>query len=190
MKRGIFPNTLSTARHWLAIAAAALACAFASTTAQAQEVESSEARAFLVTPLSFVKQFDLDFGDIIPGDNGGTVTVIPNGSVTTTGDVIHIDGTQQAGLFWGYGAVNQLVRIQFDANEYTLTRIGGTETMTMTTTTIGSIPPVPLGANPRIFRIVNPDGYFNFGMGATLDVDGDQAPGVYEGDFTITLDYL
>jgi len=104
-------------------------------------VESSEARAFLVTPLSFVKQFDLDFGDIIPGDNGGTVTVIPDGSVTTTGDVIQIDGTQQAGLFWGYGTFNQLVRIQFDANEYTLTRIGGTETMTMTTTTIGSIPP-------------------------------------------------
>ncbi len=160
------------------------------TAAQAQETESAEAAVFIVTPLSFVKQFDVDFGQIVPGDNAGQVILGPDGSVSTTGDVIQIDGTQQRGLFWGYGQLNQLVRINFDANDYTLTRIGGTETMQMSATTIGSVPPVPLGANPRIFRIANPDGFFSFGVGATLDVAGNQAPGTYEGTFTITLDYL
>lgn len=160
------------------------------TPAAAQDTDSAESRAFLVTPLSFVKQFDLHFGDIIPSDTDGTVVIDPAGGVTTTGGVQVITTNAQAARFWGYGTFRQLVRVNFDANQYTLTRVGGTETMTMNTTTVGSVPPVPLGASPRIFRIGNPDGYFAFGVGATLEVDADQAPGTYESTFTITLEYI
>lgn len=183
-------SAINRAKRGLAVAAAMLSCALLPAGAHAQETEAAEVRAFLVTPLSFVKQFDLDFGQVIPGDNAGQVTVGPDGSVSTNGDVTQIDGTQERALFFGFGAFNQLVRIQFDADDYELTRVGGTETMTMSATTIGSIPPVPLDSNPRIFRISNPDGFFSFGMGATLDVEANQEPGTYEGTFTITLDYL
>ncbi|MHA7820870.1 MAG: DUF4402 domain-containing protein [Erythrobacter sp.] len=155
----------------------------------AQETEEASAEAFLVTPLSFVKQDDLDFGQIIPGNTNGTVVMDSTGAVTTSGGVIQIDGTQQPARFWGYGTFNQRVLINVDANSYTLTRQGGTETMIMDAILIGSQPPIIINTNPRRFRIANPDGYFSFTMAGRLQVAADQAPGVYDGEFTVTLEY-
>ena len=157
--------------------------------ASAQDTDSAEAQAFLVTPLSFVKQFDLDFGQIIPGNTNGTVVMDSTGAVTTTGGVTQIDGTQQPARFWGYGTFNQRVLINVDANSYTLTRDGGTETMIMDAILIGSRPPIIINTNPRRFRIANPDGYFTFTMAGRLRVGANQVPGVYTGQFAVTLEY-
>lgn len=157
--------------------------------AHAQDNDQAEASAFLVTPLSFVKQFDLDFGQIIPGNTNGTVVMDSVGNVTTTGGVIQINGSQQPARFWGYGTFNQRVLINANANTYTLTRQGGTETMLMDQLLIGSQPPIIISTNPRRFRIANPDGYFSFSIAGRLRVGANQAPGVYEGEFTIQLEY-
>lgn len=160
-----------------------------SVNAQAQETEESNAGAFLVTPLSFVKQYDLDFGDIIPSSTNGTVVMDSTGAVTTTGGVIQIDGTQQPARFWGYGRFNQRVLINVNANSYTLRRNGGSETMIMDQILIGSQPPVIVNTNPRRFRIANPDGYFSFSLAGRLRVNANQRPGVYTGTFVVTLEY-
>lgn len=157
--------------------------------AHAQDTDESSAEAFLVTPLSFVKELDLDFGQIIPGNTNGTVVMDSTGAVTTTGGVTQIAGTQQPARFWGYGTFNQRVLINVDANSYTLTRQGGTETMIMDAILIGSRPPIIINTNPRRFRIANPDGYFSFTMAGRLQVAADQEPGVYNGEFTVTLEY-
>lgn len=157
--------------------------------AHAQDGATGEAQAFLITPLSFVKETDLDFGSIIPGDTAGTVFMDSTGAVSTTGGVTHLDGTQQPARFWGYGQFNQRVLINIDANTYTLTRVGGTETMLYDQVTIGSRPPILITTNPRRFRIANPDGYFAFTIAGRLRVGADQAPGVYEGEFAVTLEY-
>jgi hypothetical protein len=155
----------------------------------AQNSDQAEAQAFLVTPLSFVKQFDLDFGDIIPSTTNGTVVMNSTGAITTTGGVVQIAGTQQPARFWGYGTFNQTVLINIDRNSYTLTRENGTQTMIMDQMTIGSAPPIIISTNPRRFRIANPDGYFSFTMAGRLRVNANQAPGVYRGEFTVTLEY-
>ncbi|MEL6542282.1 MAG: DUF4402 domain-containing protein [Pseudomonadota bacterium] len=157
--------------------------------ALAQESEASDARAFLVTPLSFVKQTDLDFGVIIPGDTNGVLFMDSTGAIATSGGVTHQDGTQQPARFWGYGQFNQRVLINVDANVYTLTRVGGTETMLWDQVTIGSRPPILITTNPRRFRIANPDGFFAFTIAGRLRVNANQAPGVYEGEFNVTLEY-
>jgi hypothetical protein len=156
----------------------------------AQETtEDGDAQAFLVTPLSFVKQFDLDYGHIIPGATAGTIVMDSTGAVTTTGGVIQVDGTQSPALFWGYGTFLQTVLIHSDSNTYVLTRDGGTETMLMDQVLIGSQPPIIINTNPRRFRIVNPDGYFSFTIAGRLQVGANQEPGLYTGEFTIQLEY-
>lgn len=178
-----------TARVRAAMAAILAVCALVPLPAAAQDSQTAEARAFLVTPLSFVKETDLDFGVIIPSDSDGTVFMDSTGAVTTTNGVIVQTGTQQPARFWGYGEFNQRVLINIDANTYLLTRVGGTETMLYDQVTIGSRPPILITTNPRRFRIANPDGYFAFTIAGRLQVAADQAPGVYEGEFTVTLEY-
>jgi hypothetical protein len=151
--------------------------------------EAGEARAFLVTPLSFVKQFDLDFGQILVTNTPGTVVMDSTGAVVTSGGVTQIDGTQQPARFWGYGTFNQTVLINSDGNSYVLTRDGGTETMLLDQLLIGSQPPIVINMNPRRFRIANPDGFFSFTIAGRLQVGANQAPGVYKGEFTIQLEY-
>ncbi len=163
--------------------------AFVTTPAAAQSSESTQARAFLVTPLSFVKQTDLDFGQIVPGDANGEVNMDSEGTVTTTNGITVLDGTTQPARFWGYGAFNQTVLINVDQNTYLLTRDGGSETMLFDRVTIGSRPPIRITRNPRRFRIINPDGYFSFTIAGRLQVARDQVPGVYNGEFTVTLEY-
>ena len=178
----------NTMKH-LRLLIAGLMLALLPSVATAQETESAEGRAFLVTPLSFVKQFDLHFGDIIPGSTAGTIVMDSAGNVTTSGGVTQIDGTQQPARFWGYGSFLQTVLINSDANSYILTRDGGTETMVMDALLIGSQPPIIINTNPRRFRIVNPDGYFSFTIAGRLQVGADQEPGTYRGEFTIQLEY-
>ncbi len=175
--------------HKLATVWAALMLASVPVGAAAQEVESSDAQAFLVTPLSFVKQTDLDFGQIIPTNTAGAVIMDSTGAVTTTGGVTQVDGTQIPARFWGFGQFNQRVLINIDANQYLLTRDGGTETMLLDRVTIGSRPPILITTNPRRFRIANPDGFFSFTIAGRLQVGANQTPGVYNGEFTVTLEY-
>lgn len=158
-------------------------------TLSAQEISSSDAEALLLTPLSFFKEDDLDFGQIIPSDTAGTVVMDSTGAVTTTGGVIQINGTQQVARFWGYGRFNQRVRINVNANSHTLTRDGGTETMVMDQVLIGSAPPTVINTNPRTFRIANTNGYFSFSLAGRLRVGANQTPGVYSGEFSVTLEY-
>lgn len=185
------PGWRASGGAFLVRAAALLAAALclAHVPAHAQDSATGEAQAFLITPLSFVKETDLDFGSIIPGDSAGTVFMDSAGAVSTTGGVTHIGGTQQPARFWGYGEFNQTLLINIDANTYTLTRAGGTETMLYDQVTIGSRPPIVISTNPRRFRIANPDGYFSFTIAGRLRVAADQMPGVYQGEFTVTLEY-
>lgn len=170
--------------------AALIAGLFALTApAQAQDSQASDAQAFLVTPLSFVKQTDLDFGTIIPGDSDGVVFMDSTGAIATTNGVTVLNGTQQPARFFGFGEFNQTVLINVDQNTYLLTRVGGTETMLYDQVTIGSRPPILITTNPRRFRIINPDGFFAFTIAGRLQVAADQAPGVYQGEFTVTLEY-
>lgn len=159
------------------------------TSALAQEAAQSEASAFIVTPLSFLKERDLEFGTVIPGNAGGTVVMDSAGNVATSGSVIHVDGTQQPARFAGFGAFRQTVLINVDANSYILTRNGGTQTLLMDTLLIGSRPPIIINTNPRRFRIGNPDGYFFFTIAGRLQVPANAVPGTYEGEFTVTLEY-
>jgi Domain of unknown function (DUF4402) len=95
----------------------------------------------------------------------------------------------QPSSFAGRGANNQSVQISLAANSIQLTRVGGTQKMTVDTFIIGSTPTAQLTTNPRVFTIASPTGIFTFPVGATLRVGANQAAGNYLGTFAITLVY-
>jgi hypothetical protein len=153
-------------------------------------ISSATTTATVVRPLTLVKITDLDFGNIIAGTTAGTVTVSAiNGTRTRTGGTILPLDVGQPASFAGMGARGQRVSLRVSANTVTLTRVGGTQTMTMNTFTINSSPATTLTTTPRNFTIAAPTGVFNFNVGATLNVGANQTAGTYRGQFTVTLIY-
>jgi hypothetical protein len=150
---------------------------------------SAGANVIVVTRLSFIKIADLDFGRLIPGTTAGTVIVATDGTRTATGGVKLASGPSQPARFAGYGQYNNTVAISINAPTRTMTRAGGTETMTFDTFVIGSTPEAVLSTAPLSFRIGATNGQFNFPVGATLRVKANQTPGLYTGTFTLTLEY-
>lgn len=153
------------------------------------ETATARSEALAITPLSLVKEQDLDFGAIIPGTTTGFVTLSPTNTVTTTNGIV-VMGTTQNAAFYGYGQFNQNLRIYLNANQFNLVRAGGTQTMRLDQLTVGSVPPVVLGTAPRTFRIASANGLFRFTLGGRLRVLANQMPGTYVGQFAVSVEYL
>jgi hypothetical protein len=143
----------------------------------------------IVRPLSFVIDDNLDFGTIVRGTTAGTVTITPTGTRTQTGGVTLINGGgHKAASFAGQGTFLQRVEISLGANSISLNGPGAP--MRVRDFVIGSTPTAVLTSTPLSFRIAGLNGVFSFPIGATLDVAANQAPGVYSGNWSITLNYF
>jgi hypothetical protein len=161
------------------LAAAAL-LALVSQPAAAQLTASSEGSALVLKPLTVLKIEDLDFGGLIPSAAAGTAIVNPvTGAVTTTGGVTWASGPTSAAAFAGAGTRRSPVIIRIPKDPITITRIGGTETMTVSNFTLD-------GASTRH---VNAFEAFQFQVGARLNVGANQAHGTYIGTFEVSVQY-
>jgi hypothetical protein len=136
-------------------------------------------QAALLSPLSVVKNGDLDFGDLVAGGAGTAVIDPVGGALSTTGGVIRVGASAHAATFTGTGSKNSVVHIRLPASPITVTRAGGTETMTVSNFTLDGL------AN----RKVPPSDVFTFAVGGTLNVAAGQAQGTYAGTFTVTVQY-
>jgi hypothetical protein len=143
----------------------------------------------IVSPLSFVIDDNLEFGTIIRGTTAGTVTITPTGTRTQTGGVTLVNGAaHKPALFAGQGTFLQRVEISLGASSISLTGPGAP--MRVRDFVLGSTPTAVLTTTPLSFRIAALNGVFSFPVGATLDVGANQAPGVYSGNWSITLNYF
>ncbi len=131
---------------------------------------------------------DLNFGDIIPGDTGGTITVALDNSITTSGSVISLNTGQRAAQF---RITRQILADypNYDGPDGTdtieLTHISQPgETMTLRDFATDFNRPGFFGL-PAYFFLNE----FDFRVAGTLDVAADQEPGRYLGFFTVTIDY-
>jgi hypothetical protein len=169
----------------LMIAAAAMLSSVA-TPAFAKTV-TSKTTVDIVTPLSFFISDQLNFGTVLAGTTAGTVILAPTGVRTKTGGVTLVGNSQQVATFSGRGRFNQAVDISMGANTINLTGPGAP--MQVRTWVIGSTPSAILTAAPLRFRIGSATGVFSFPLGATLAVGANQAPGIYTGTYSVTLQY-
>jgi spore coat protein U-like protein len=151
----------------------------------------AQTKVAVVSALAFISQEDLEFGHLLAGATAGTVVVSPTGVRTKTGGVTLMPGgLVQPSRFFGRGTFGQLVQISLASSPFILTRISGTETMTLNTMVIGSTPTAILTTTPLSFTIGSATGIFNFPVGGTLNVGANQVAGDYQGTITITLNYL
>jgi Domain of unknown function (DUF4402) len=131
--------------------------------------------------VSFNPSLGLRFGGVFLGTTGGTVTVAPDGSRTSTGGVV------LAGLGFLYGAAN----FEIVANPGTLVSILNGPDATLTGSAGGSMtmhigtssPPSPF------ITSATPPGYTSVNIGGTLTVGTatSNPAGSYSGSFLVTF---
>jgi hypothetical protein len=140
---------------------------------------TGNATVVTIRPMTLVKTDDLDFGSLIPSGSAGTVVINASTDVrTTTGGVSVAGGTPAAARFTGTGVLNLAAFITLPTS-ITLTRTGGTQTMT-----VGSI--TTNGSTTRLFT----GAVVDVRVGGTLSVAANQAAGDYVGTFSVTVVYL
>jgi hypothetical protein len=140
---------------------------------------NAAAHATFLSSLSVLKKADLDFGELLVTGAGTAVIDPVSGSVTGTGGVSPVGTAAHPAAFLGTGSKNSVVLIRLPKNPITLTRVGGTETMTVSNWTLD-------GATNRK---IPPTDSFTFAVGGTVNVGATQVEGDYVGTFTVTVQY-
>ena len=163
---------------FLPLLAACFACS-APAAAQVAPDQDATGRAIVLRPLSLLKVEDMDFGRLTATAAGTAILNPITGAVTTTGGVVTAGGTTQAAWFVGAASRNTPVKIRIPNRPITLTRVGGTETMSLSAWTLDG----PADRKTGIDRA------FNFKLGGTLTVAANQMDGLYEGTFTVEVQY-
>lgn len=172
--------TIMSSRTLTVAASAALAAAIAASPAGAAESASAQGRAVVVGPMTLVNTDALSFGSFGAGASPGTVVINPdNNDRSVTGGVVPLGGDFSAAGFTGYTSSSTHVKVIVPKTSVALKRVGGTETMAITGFTVD-------GGKNQKFPV---NQVFTFRVGGTLQVQPNQADGVYEGSFVVTAEY-
>jgi hypothetical protein len=140
----------------------------------------AQATGTLLFPLEIVKNRDLDFGNVGTTAAAGTVVINPEtDTISSTGGASLLGGTPHAAQFTGAAKGNNVVIIRIPKQPVTLTRIGGTQTMIADNFTLQGLDKRAVAA-----RVA-----FDFKVGATLNVNANQAEGTYVGTFDVSIQY-
>ena len=166
----------------LTIAVAAALCV----PAQAADMAGT-ANVAVVRPNALIKTDDLDFGTLIGGATGGTVTINPVTNARTTGSgVTPVGSAAQRAVFQGTGGI--LLITVSGSTSVTLTRVGGgAPTMTASLVRAAS---TSGGGIALLGGTLLPSGVQTYYIGGTLTVPANQPAGDYSGTFTLTVNYL
>lgn len=165
-------------RNSLRLAAVgALAAASFATSAQAATTATATANAEVLSSLTVVSTADLQLGQIA-ANTGGTVTVNADSTVASSGALIST-GTRSPAAFDVVGSPSALVVVTLPSAAVDLTRVSGTETMSLS-----GFNTAPNGA-----FTLDVAGAGSFTVGGTLTVGSGQVPGLYTGTFSVSVEY-
>ena len=138
------------------------------------------AESEILQPLTLTQVSILDFGSIVPSNAAGRINIRRNDGVCVAQGGAMLIGTGcQRGEFLITGPSRQRVSVATAAAPITLSRSGGGATMTMDRVRING------GPNKRL----NAAGERTFYVSGRLRVGANQAEGVYDGTFNVTVDY-
>ena len=144
-----------------------------------QSSPKARGEVILVHPLSLVRIADMDFATL-GVTTGGTATIDPvSGTMSVGGGLLHLGGTPSPARYVGAALKRSVVNIRIPNKPITLTRAGGTETMSLSAWTLDG----PTDRRTGVSRA------FNFRVGGTLQVAAGQADGLYTGEFMVEVQY-
>lgn len=155
----------------------------------------------VITALSLINTADLSFGRFTAGPAAGTVTVDPiAGGCTVTGPIVHAGGCSPA-EFVGMGTRNMGARVSLSG----VTNLTGPgQTMVLDSVWLAPNSSITFTGNPHAngqgigltqgngnqrYSISSSSGIFTLRVGGRLNVNANQAPGVYTGSISITVQY-
>jgi Domain of unknown function (DUF4402) len=166
----------------IVIGCAAL-CASAAAQAAAQ---SGTVSVITLTRTSIVNSAPLDFGTIIPAAAAGTVSINAQTGARTATVVTPTGGTFSRAEFVAAGTPLRIVTLTLNPSP-TITITSGANSMTINQlrVSVDGGPPQPFGPN----QLLGVFGVISFDVGGRLNVGANQAPGLYTGSFTLTMDY-
>lgn len=138
-----------------------------------QWIEIGEARQFI--PISIAKVEDLNFGSFTAAE--GTITVDPAGGLFTGNSYSgYHDGNQQPALVEVLWLPFSQYSINF-SNQITITHDQNNSMNVNTFTTNNNL------------NTLDSSGYDSFNIGATIEVSPGLAPGLYSGEFFVTVSF-
>lgn len=132
----------------------------------------------------------LDFGHIVPG-TGTSYLVVPATSDTITvqsGNAVPAGGTVSRGEFVALTLPINVITVSLP-NTATLTRNGGTETITVDNFQHNLTGGIPIPLVGTAYNILN-NGTLTFKVGARIRVNAGQAQGHYTGTYTVTANFF
>ncbi|MGD9664676.1 MAG: DUF4402 domain-containing protein [Novosphingobium sp.] len=148
----------------------------------------------IIDPLSVSKMRDMDFGNVIPTANAGTVVMTPASTATCTaaGGIIQ-SGPCQAAEFMGRALPGEIFRLKLPPGR-TMTLTGPGTSMVVDNMTTGISAGLSLisfspGNGFARYLVTTTTGEFRYYIAGRLNVGANQTPGAYSGTFTIMLDY-
>ncbi|TVZ28391.1 uncharacterized protein DUF4402 [Gillisia sp. Hel_I_86] len=147
-------------------------------TAFPQATASFNASVTIIEPIGITTTSDLKFANV-DAKNGGEITLTPNSTRATSGDVELTDGgTASAASFEITGEAGYTYEVTLPSNNYVLSN--GSETMEITNFTSDF-------NNDNVLAV----GSQTINVGATLKVNPNQTPGTYvnQDGFNITVNY-
>lgn len=169
--RGLIPG--------LAALALTLAGPAAAQSSPTPAVNDATANVEIVGGVTVRKLRDLNFAWLTAW-GAGTATINPNtDAMTTTGGIVHTGMTPYPALFEAVSPAKAVVIIRIPRDPITVTRVGGTETMTVSNWT--------LNGNSKRNTVAHEQ--FEFKVGGTLTVNANQAEGLYIGNFDVEIQY-
>jgi Domain of unknown function (DUF4402) len=158
---------------------------FAAATSHAA-TQTGTTRVVTIQPLNIINTAPLDFGSIIPAAAAGTVTINAQTGVRTRTVVTLAGGPFSRASFVAAGTPLRVVTLTLNPSP-TIIISNGASTMTINQLRVSANGggPQPFGPN----HTLNTIGVINFNIGGRLNVGANQAPGLYTGTFTLTMDY-
>jgi hypothetical protein len=146
------------------------------------QTENTDAFANIVNPITISETRSLHFGTMSVSSSAGTCILAPAGTRTQTGGVTltNFTPTATSAAYSVSGAASIAYNITLPSTSVTVTRSGGSQTMTITAFTSNKT------GNASILSGTGTD---SFAVGATLNVGASQVAGLYQGNFNVTVAY-
>lgn len=174
MSGGIPARRLAAAMLALCALCASAAPALAST-----PDSQATGNALIIHPVTVNKVRDMDYG-VVSVTTAGTAVLEPNADAfSATGGVLGAGGSPHCAEFAGAAQSSSVVNIKVPNQPSTLTRVGGSETATVSNFTLQG----------QSKRTLAKSESFTFRVGGTLNLAAGQVEGTYVGTFDVTVQY-
>lgn len=133
----------------------------------------------LVKPLTLQRLNDMDFATL-GVTTGGTATINPiSGALTVSGGLVPLGGTPSPARYAGAASKNTVVNIRVPKQPVLITRVGGSETLSVSNFTLDG----------QDKRTLAQSGSFTFAVGADITVPAGTVDGLYTGEIDVTIQY-